>query len=46
MPLPLTVGIIVLVVIVAVGVVARLIDDAEEKVERHESVPRDRHDRV
>lgn len=46
MPLPLTVGIIVLVVIVVVGVVARLIDDAEEKVEHLESAPRDRHDRV
>ena len=33
MPLPVTVGLIVLVVIVLVGFVGSLIDNAEEKVE-------------
>ena len=46
MPLPLIVALIVLVVIVVVGTVGTLIDNAEEKVEHHESTPRDRHDRV
>ena len=46
MPLTLTVGIIVLVVIVLVGIVGSWIDSAEEKVEHPESSPRDRHDRV
>lgn len=46
MPLPLTVGLIVLVVIVLIGVVGSWIDSAEEKVEHPESAPRNRHDRV
>jgi hypothetical protein len=46
MPLPVTVGLIVLVVIVLIGVVGSLIDNAEEKVEHPESAGRDRHDRV
>jgi len=46
MPLPLTVGLIVLAVIALVAVVGSWIDSAEEKVEHPESTPRDRHDRV
>ena len=46
MPLPLTVGLIVLVVIVLVAVVGSWIDTSEEKVEHPESAARDRHDRV
>jgi preprotein translocase subunit Sss1 len=46
MPLTLSVAVIVVVVIVIVGVVGRLIDNAEEKVEHPESTSRDRHDRV
>ena len=45
MPLPVTVGLIVLVVIVLVGLVGTLIENAEEKVE-HGPGDRDRHDRV
>jgi hypothetical protein len=41
MPLPVTVSLIVLVVIVLVGFVASLIDNAEEKVE-HGAGDRDR----
>jgi hypothetical protein len=46
MPLPVIVGLIVLVVIALVGTVGSLIDNAEEKVEHPESSGRDRHDRV
>jgi hypothetical protein len=46
MPLPLIVGLIVLVVMVLVGVVGSWIDSAEEKIEHPESARRDRHDRV
>ena len=46
MPLPVTVGLIVICVIVLVAVVGTLIDTAEEKVEHPESSGRDRHDRV
>ena len=46
MPLTVTVGLIVLAVIVLVGVVGTLIDNAEEKVEHPETSHRDRHDRV
>ena len=41
MPLPVTVGLIVLVVIVLVGSVGSLIDNAEEKVEQR-AADRDR----
>ena len=46
MPLPVTVGLIVLVVIALVAMAGTLIDDAEEKVEHPEKTVRDRHDRV
>ena len=46
MPLPVIVGLIVLCVIGLVAVVGSLIDNAEEKVEHPENMPRDRHDRV
>jgi hypothetical protein len=46
MPLPVIVGLIVLAVIVLVGVVGTLIDNAEEHLEHPESSGRDRHDRV
>jgi hypothetical protein len=46
MPLPVIVGLIVLVVMVLVGVVGSWIDSAEEKVEHPEAAPRNRHDRV
>ena len=46
MPLTLIVALIVLVVIVIVGTVGTLIDNAEEKLEHHDSTSRDRHDRV
>jgi len=46
MPLPVTVGLIVIAVIVLVAVAGTLIDRAEEKIEHPESTGRDRHDRV
>jgi cytochrome c biogenesis protein ResB len=46
MPLVLTVALIVLGVIALVAVVGTIIDNAEEKVEHPENMPRDRHDRV
>jgi len=45
-PLTLIVALIVLAVIVLVGFVGSLIENAEEKIEHPESTPRDRHDRV
>ena len=41
MPLTVTVGLIVLVVIALVGVAGYLIDSAEEKVEQHSTVEHD-----
>ena len=46
MPLPVIVGLIVLAMIVLVGVVGTLIDNAEEEVEHPETSARNRHDRV
>jgi hypothetical protein len=46
MPLPVIVGLIVLVVIAVVWIAGSLIDNAEEKVEHPESSSRGRHDRV
>jgi len=46
MPLPVIVGLIVICVIVLVGVVGTLIDNAEENAEHPENTGRDRHDRV
>jgi hypothetical protein len=46
MPLTLIVSLIVLGVIVLVGIVGSLIDNAEEKVEHPDTAQHNRHDRV
>ena len=46
MPLPLTVALIVLAVIVIVAIVGYWIDEAEEPLERGERTTDDRHHRV